>query len=313
MLTRNQLPNQPMAHPMDDIARQARQGSVAAIILILNQKLAPDEVRTRAVLSDRILELLCEAAEEGKLERDKIIDRVREILEAIAPRGIRRVNINCRLAREQQLLWLEEIHRDPSNQLLWSEQIVLTKPNIIERLLEDARNRPKQQGKQAFPPAEIVADRQVRQSNQLWRGFLWGAGAMLAIVAGWGFYRQSLEPVASGKAVEANQAGPASAETTAAITPETTAPETSPELAQSTESFARAVRLAQQAVEEGKLAKTADDWLVVAAKWDQASKLMALVSQEHPEYATAQNRAALYRRYSQNTQEKAEKLRQAKI
>ena len=298
---------------MDDIARQARQGSVAAIIQVLNQELAPDEVRTRAVLSDNILQLLCEAAEEGKLEQNKIIDRVREILEAISPRGIRRVNINCRLVREEQLLWLEEINRDPSNQLLWSEQIVLTKPNIIKRLLEDARNRPQEQGKQAFPPAEIVADRSLRQSNQLWRGFLWGAGAMLAIVAGWGFYRHNLEPVANGKVVEANQAALEKAPATTPVrTPETTVPETPPELDQSTESFARAVRLAQQAVEEGKLAKTADDWLVVAAKWDQASKLMALVSQEHPEYATAQNRAALYRRYSENTQAKGEKLRPAR-
>lgn len=293
---------------MDDIARQARQGSVAAIIQILNQKLAPDEVRTRAVFSGNILQLLCEAAEEEKLERNKIIDRVREILEAISPRGIRRVNINCRLVREQQLLWLEEINRDPANQLLWSEQIVLTRPNIIKRLLEDARNRPKEQSKQAFAP-EIVADRQVRQSNQLWHGFLWGAGAMLAIVAAWGFYRQSLGPVASGKVVEAERSLPASAPAaTPATTPATKAPE-APAPDQSTENFARAVRLAQQAVEEGKLAKNADDWLVIAANWDQASKLMASVSQEHPEYATAQNRAALYRRYSQNTQAKAEKLR----
>ncbi|NER33241.1 MAG: hypothetical protein F6J93_04080 [Oscillatoria sp. SIO1A7] len=298
---------------MDDIARQARQGSVAAIIQILNQKLAPDEVRTRAVFSGNILQLLCEAAEEEKLERNKIIDRVREILEAISPRGIRRVNINCRLVREQQLLWLEEINRDPDNQLLWSEQIVLAKPNIIKRLLEDARNRPKEQSKQAFAPAEIAADRQVRQSNQLWHGFLWGAAAMLAIVAAWGFYRQSLGPIASGKVVEPKRSLPASAPATTpaatpAATPATKAPE-APAPDQSTENFARAVRLAQQAVEEGKLAKNADDWLVIAANWDQASKLMASVSQEHPEYATAQNRAALYRRYSQNTQAKAEKLR----
>jgi hypothetical protein len=51
-----------MRDPMDDIAQQARQGSVAAIIQTLNEQLVDVGIRTRAVLADGILQLLCEAA-----------------------------------------------------------------------------------------------------------------------------------------------------------------------------------------------------------------------------------------------------------
>ncbi len=49
-----------MVNIVDDIARQARQGSVAAIIQILNDRLAEIGVRTRAVFADGVLQLLCD-------------------------------------------------------------------------------------------------------------------------------------------------------------------------------------------------------------------------------------------------------------
>ncbi|HAJ60521.1 MAG TPA: hypothetical protein DCP31_15680, partial [Cyanobacteria bacterium UBA8543] len=64
-----------------------------------------------------------------QLEQSVRVAQIRQILEDIAPRNIRRVRINSRIVREQQLLWLEEITRDPEHQLLWSEEIILTKPN----------------------------------------------------------------------------------------------------------------------------------------------------------------------------------------
>jgi hypothetical protein len=48
--------------------------------------------------------------------------------------------------------------------------------------------------------------------------------------------------------------------------------------------------------------------LVIAAKWQQASDLMASVPADHPRYETAQNRTELYRRYSETAQEEARKL-----
>src|SRR3712207_5753258 len=125
-----------MHDPMDDIARQARQGSVAAIIQTLNERLADAGVRTRAVFADGVLQLLCEAALPEQLEQSVTVAQIKQILEEISPNNIRRVKINSRIVREQQLLWLEEIMRDPDNQLLWSEEIVLAKPNFFKQLLD---------------------------------------------------------------------------------------------------------------------------------------------------------------------------------
>jgi hypothetical protein len=50
-----------MADRINDIIWQARQGSVAAIIQVLNESLVLSGVRTRAVFADGVLQLLCEA------------------------------------------------------------------------------------------------------------------------------------------------------------------------------------------------------------------------------------------------------------
>lgn len=123
-----------MVDPMDDLVSQARQGSVAAIIQILNQELAEMGVRTRAVFSDGILQLLCEGTTAEQVEQSTLVEKIRNILESLSLRQIRRVRINGRLVREQQLLWLEEIQRDPENQLLWSQEITLKRPNPLKTL-----------------------------------------------------------------------------------------------------------------------------------------------------------------------------------
>ena len=122
-----------MSSSVNDIFGQARQGSVAAIIQILNERLEEDEIRTRAVFEDGILQLLCEAPSPEQLEQSHVIQRVQRILETINPRRISKVNINSRIVCEQQLLWLEEINRDPDKHLLWSEFITLQKPFFLKR------------------------------------------------------------------------------------------------------------------------------------------------------------------------------------
>jgi hypothetical protein len=104
-----------MADRINDIIWQARQGSVAAIIQVLNENLVLSGVRTRAVFADGVLELLCEAATLEQLEQSILVPKIQEMLESLTPRHIRRVNVNSRIVREEQLLWLEEIHRDPGN------------------------------------------------------------------------------------------------------------------------------------------------------------------------------------------------------
>ena len=47
-----------MVDSIENITKQARQGSVAAIIQVLNDKLADSGVRTRAIFEDGVLQLL---------------------------------------------------------------------------------------------------------------------------------------------------------------------------------------------------------------------------------------------------------------
>ncbi|MBW4493105.1 MAG: hypothetical protein KME26_08470 [Oscillatoria princeps RMCB-10] len=281
-----------MANSIDDIARQARQGSVAAIIQILNEKLAHCGVRTRAVLDNGVLQLLCEAHKVEQLEQSTLVERIRQILESLAPRNIRRVKINSRLVREKQLLWLEEISRDPEKHLLWFQEITLAKPNIIKRLAEDIKNL---SAKPDEPPLPLQASSSTsslsleREQRQFWRGIMVGGAGLglLLLVLGWAV--SNTLGLKLGSPTEAPKPAP---------------------LAQSSpkpDQFTEAVRLAQQADAAGKTAKSRADWLTIAAKWQQAADLMAAVPKSDSRYKTAQDRRKVYRENSQDTQKKAEK------
>ena len=130
-----------MINPASETFGQARQGSVAAIIQVLNEQLAEDGIRTRAVVADGMLQILCEAAKAEQLERAMVVNRVRDVLETISPNRIRKVKINSRIVKEDQLLWLEEINRDPENALLWSEIIALKQPLFVQRWIRDRNLR----------------------------------------------------------------------------------------------------------------------------------------------------------------------------
>ncbi|MBD1899275.1 hypothetical protein H6F50_17245 [Coleofasciculus sp. FACHB-712] len=295
-----------MVDPMDDIAKQARQGSVAAIIQILNDKLAEAGVRTRAIFADGVLQLLCEAATPDQLEQSSLVQRIRQILESISPRNIRRVNINSRIVREQQLLWLEEIHRDPESQLLWAEEITLAKPNVFRRLGEDFKGR--KPAKKSQPPFPQPSSRFVREKRQFWRGIVGGASlSLLLLLVGWALY-DWLGPFTITRT-------PASAPNSS---PKTTAPATSSApVASSTQTtalpssdpFADAVRLAEQTSIAGRNAQTSAQWLDLAAKWQQASDLMAAVPPSDSRYGTAQDRVESYRKKSEIAQQEAKKRR----
>ncbi|MEG4799674.1 hypothetical protein QUB63_09410 [Microcoleus sp. ARI1-B5] len=286
-----------MANPIDDIARQAREGSVASIIQILNDQLAQVGVRARAVFASGVLQLLCEAATPQLLEQSSLVDRVREILEGLSPRNIHRVNINSRLVREHQLLWLEEISRDPENQLLWSQEIKLRKPNLFKRLALSYHER-QAKGKRALP--RIAAPRSMQQPRQFQRGIVGGVSLTVLLLAA-AIYKALNSPVPNSTA--------ATTQAVATATPNPVTPESkiSKETANSAvDSFAQAVRIAEQAATDGKTAQSREDWLVVATKWQQASDLMAAVSPNHPRYSTAVNRTALYRQNSDKAQLEAQ-------
>jgi hypothetical protein len=284
-----------MPDPMDDIAKQARQGSVAAIIQTLNEQLAEAGVRTRAVFADGALQLLCEAARPEQLEQSKLVAKVRQILEGIGPRNIRRVKINSRIVREQQLLWLEEIMRDPENQLLWSENIILAKPNLFKRIAEGVKDQQRTPRKEpAFPE---VSSRIGRKKKSYRRGIISGVGfSLLLLLLGWLSY-QWLSPK-QNRQMAAQGQNSSTDSSKQALTQK-------PRSNTASDSFAQAVRLAEQASTSSQNVKTAAQWLDVAAKWEQAADLMGAVQANDSRYKTAQGRMILYRQYSEVAQKQA--------
>jgi hypothetical protein len=288
-----------MVEQINDIARQARQGSVAAIIQILNDKLASSGVRTRAIFADGILQLLCEAAKPEQLEQPTLVDRIRQILESLQPRHIQRVNINSRIVREQQLLWLEEISRDPKNQLLWSEEIRLSRTNSLKRWFEDWA-ADQFGATKGLPKTE----RSGREQRQFWRGILGGIGvSLLLLVLAWIVAeRLGFKPGAQLQAepIESPSIIPASS-------PVVPQPDSQPD------PFVQAVRLAEQAVQDGQTAQTAADWLDLATRWQRASDLMAQVEPSDTRYQTAQDRIQAYSENSKAALTKAELQRQQEV
>ena len=292
-------------NPANDIARQAREGSVAAIIQVLNDKLADSGVRTRAMLAEGVLQLLCEAPEVEQLEQTSMVDRIRKILETIAPRNIRRVKINSRIVREQQLLWLEEISRDPENQLLWSEEITLAKPSFFQRFQSDLAYRKKYPNKEL--PPQISSGRSSRRSKFFWLGMIGGASLSLCLlVAGWKFREMWLN-FSDSSTAPSPSAGDRPPVLPASPKP-TSSPQNSPAIP-ATDPFVAAVRIAEQTAIAGQNAKTSAEWLALAADWQKASDLMNTVPANDKRYVTAQDRAARYRQNSEAALQEAEARR----
>ncbi len=274
----------------NDIRGQARQGSVAAIIQVLNEALADDEVRTRAVLEGSILQLLCEGPSPEQLPQSELVPRIKSLLEGMAPRGIRRVNLTSRIVREQQLLWLDEVTQNVDNQVLWSELINLKKPNPLGRWWE-ARNQPKVRP----PTPETQITRRNDKRQYFWRGLIGGASLCVLLLGGFWILKHRL-------GITLSIAGPDDP------TPTPTAAAPAPVPPQQ-DSFVQAVRLAEQAVTDGQGATTAAAWLDLAARWQRASDLMGEVDANDPRYPTAQDRVAAYRQNSEQALLRSEKIR----
>ncbi|NER78393.1 MAG: hypothetical protein F6K42_02220 [Leptolyngbya sp. SIO1D8] len=279
---------------VNDIVGQARQGSVAAIIQILNEQMATAGVRTRAMLADGILQLLCEAPTAEQLPQAEIVNQVRDVLENLSPKHIRKVNVNSRIVREEQLLWLEEITRDPEKQLLWAELITLKQPNFIKRFWQDLRrSRAQAQAKIVIPESK----RNPVQKKIFLRGLVGGASLCLFLVlVGWTLKHRL--GISWTQAQPVTEATPEASSSPAALTP-------------AQDSFAQAVRLAEQAALDGQAATTPADWLELAARWQRASDLMALVPSEDGRHVTAQDRVLAYQQNSEQALLRAEQLQQA--
>jgi len=278
-----------MNSTINDIDFQARQGSIAAIIQLLNEHFAKDGIRTRAVQDRGVLQLLVEAPTAEQLPQASVVEEVREILEAIGPKGITKVNINGRIVQEQQLLWLDEIKRDPENSLLWSEPVILKLPNPVVRFWQDLR-APRQRN----PFLEDLPQKKSFSQSAFWRGLVGGASlVLLVLMVGW-----------ATKDWVKGSLGVRSGSVESAPTPATPTPTVSPDQ----DPFVLAVRIAQQSVEDGKSATTAAAWLDLAVRWQRASDLMAEVPPEDERYEIAQNRIAAYASNKALALQEAEKL-----
>ncbi|MEM1240437.1 MAG: hypothetical protein AAGI45_11410 [Cyanobacteria bacterium P01_H01_bin.26] len=272
---------------INDVFGQAQDGSVAAIIQILNEQLAESGIRTRAVFVDNVLQLLCEASTDQQLEKTTLVDDIRSILETIAPRRIRRVKINSRLVQEQQLLWFEEISRDPGKHLLWAEMITLKQPHWLKRVARDLR-RPKLRS--GMPNGASKSD--LRQRKSFLGGLIGGLSVAILLIglSIWAYRRYAAGgvPPANGSVAQP-------------------AAEQLP-LPESYDSFARAVRIAEQAAKDGLVADTSADWLALAARWQQASDLMAEVPATDERYQIAQDRVNAYKSNSESLLQKARQV-----
>jgi hypothetical protein len=309
-----------MADRINDIAWQAHQGSVAAIIQILNEKLVASGVRTRAIFSDGVLQLLCEAPTVEQLEQSTTVQKIRQILESIAPRNIRRVNINSRIVREQQLLWLTEIYRDRDNQLLWSEEITLPQPNLLQQLINDFQERKESQtgiAQVSLPKPNslraVVFRRRHRNKNQnrllsknipnrsFLIGLLKASGLCLPfLLLVWCAYTWLEGQQETFISAEASK--PSSVKLQGSTLPATK------NISQpSDDPFAAAVRIANQASALGKTATTSQQRLDLGAKWQKASDLMSQVPPNHSRYQEAQTRIQLYKQYAEASKSLANK------
>ncbi len=282
-----------MVNRVNDIAWQARQGSVAAIIQVLNERLANSGVRTRAIYHDGVLQILCEASTLDKLEQSTLVKQIQQILESIQPRNLRKVNINSRIVQEQQLLWLEEIIRDPENQLLWSEEIILEQPNIFQKLIKNYQEQKTEAGKIHLSKTQLSKPIAInnKSKNYAWGWRLFSLSLSLLLLLS----SLIIYAVLNGKLQN-----PWLPETTSSLTP-------TAKSSNSEDSFTIAVRIANQASDAGKIAKTSTQWLEIAANWQRASDLMANVPPSHSRYQEAQIRTKLYKKYSEAAQKEAEK------
>lgn len=288
-----------MVDRINDIVWQAHQGSVAAIIQVLNERLIISGVRTRAIFAAGVLQILCEAATVEQLEQSTLVPKIQQILESIAPRHIRRVHINSRIVREEQLLWLEEIHRHANHQFIWSQEVILSQPNFWSRLIRDLRETEAKSRKPilAQPQSLLKNQEQGKISvNTGVIGVIAVSGLCLLIVLTWLDF--PLGNKLKGLLIfTGSQPSPMANQRPSSLSMSTL----------SDDPFAASVRLANRASVASRTAISSTQWLELAATWQRASDLMSQVSPSHSRYQEAQIRTKLYKKFSQVAQEKAEK------
>ena len=227
----------------------------------------------------------------GPTRKDSRCRESPQILENISPQHIKKVKINSRIVKEEQLLWLEEINKDPENALLWSEIITLNQPFFIQRWIRDRHLKP------TSPLFRDITEPEPDQDGFSAK-LLGGIGIVALILAtGW-IFREDISEIQQAQTDSAQSEEQAtsadlpplpdetlpdevlpdderSADTTPPTDTSTTETIAAAQLSEPTgesgasaDAFTEAVRIAEQASTDGKTAATAAEWL----DWPLAGK-----------------------------------------
>ena len=288
-----------MNDQINNTLMEARRGSIAAIIQIMNEHLAELDVRIRAIFSDGVLQVLCEASQVEQLEKSSIVEAVKQILEAISPSNIQQVKVHSRIVQQQQLLWLEDITREPKNKLLWSQTITLNKLNIFQQIGNNVHTN---KLKTAKIPLSKGIYSMGRQKLNWFEPHVIGIFFLSLLMLTLGIQINKLLNIPRIYQVTAP-------EETVPYSPSPNNKSSSEDIqAKSKAAFTQAVRLAQKAVADGKVAQSQQEWMAIAKTWLEAAELMASVSPSYSRYDIAVNRAEIYQKHSDIAKKEAEKI-----
>lgn len=295
----------------NNLIQLAHQGSVKAIMEVLNKQLQDTGVSTRVALgANGVLEILCEAGHPENLDKRVIVSRIQRSLDQLSPRPFRQVHIQSCLTNDVQSLWVSTLSFDARRKLLWSEKIQIRHLSWLKRTLRawgiklPKSKRKKRAAKLGFTAtapssgsrSEPNKSEQKAPSFHLSPKSKLVAGAIAAGVCGWLSHDWwQLKTQVQGEQHHSN--GTTMTQTTTVNSSEL-----------SFEPFNQAVRLAIQASNGGQSATTYGEWVDLANRWQQASELMKLVAPSHPRYAEAQERVLSYRQNSELALAKAKAL-----
>lgn len=281
---------------MENLTHLAQQGSVKAIMQILNRQLRDAGVNTRVALGvNGTLEILCEAGHPENLDKQVIVRRIQQSLDYLAPQPFEQVHIQSCLTNDVQSLWVASLSCDDRRKLLWSEHIQIRRIPWLQRTLRgwgiDLPRVKARLVRRSSASQRMGGQRGVSPGG--YRGGLLFVGAIAMGALGW-----FIHDWASLKSQLRQGQQPFSRSEDRAIAPSGVG----------MDPFAQAVRLANQAAVGGQTARSYREWIDLANRWQQAADLMMLVPVDHPRFTEAQERILSYRQNSKVALEKAQFL-----
>ncbi|MBE9187088.1 hypothetical protein IQ270_21120 [Microcoleus sp. LEGE 07076] len=255
----------------------AKQGNPQAIASWLNSELQSEGIAASAHLDGDCLNVILEA-EEVPIEHI-LVDFVRSQLTDLHPDSISKVKVEGRGSGEIVPAWIQEFSLD--NSTLEQDSVAgESVPDTAVANVDYDRAEDTQSNIEEEKSPELAAFEQRLRSTFIVVGLVTG---MLAIA------------VAAFVGKILNQP-PA----TAGNNPDETA-----NLATIPDNFRDAVNSALKAAELGRVAKTKDDWMTVADRWQEAVSLMRRVPVSSSNHQLAQSKAIEYQKYLLYAQEAA--------